>query len=122
MIFEQFHAYLLSQPSAVEDRPFTPEVPVYKIGGKMFAYSSPNDVPPSITIKLDPLLGQMLRSTYKAVQPGYHMNKEHWNTIAIDGTIPDEELLSWIDEAYTLVRSMLPKKLQQRLTDSAVNS
>ncbi|MCK5827145.1 MmcQ/YjbR family DNA-binding protein [Candidatus Bipolaricaulota bacterium] len=122
MTFEQFHAYLLSQPSTVEDRPFTPEIPVYKIGGKMFAYSSPNDVPPSITIKLDPLLGQMLRSTYKAVQPGYHMNKEHWNTIAIDGTIPDEELLSWIDEAYTLVRSKLPKKLQQQLADSTVNS
>jgi len=50
------------------------------------------------------------------------MNKEHWNTIALDGSIPDEELLSWIDEAYTLVRSQLPKKLQQQLADSAVNS
>lgn len=122
MTFEQVHAYMLSQPGTVEDRPFTPEVPVYKIGGKMFAYSSPNNVPPSITIKLDPLLGQMLRSTYAAVQAGYHMNKEHWNTIAIDGSIPEEELLSWIDEAYTLVRSKLPKRLQQQLADSATNS
>lgn len=118
MTFEQIHAYLLSQPSAVEDRPFNPETPVYKIGGKMFAYTSPNNAPPSICIKLDPLLGQMLRSTYKAVQPGYHMNKEHWNTIDLDGSIADEELLSWIDEAYTLVRSRLPKKIQQQIVDS----
>ena len=118
MTFEQVHAYLLSQPGAVEDHPFAPDIPVYKIGGKMFAYSSPNNVPPSITIKLDPLLGQMLRSTYEAVQAGYHMNKDHWNTITLDGSIPEEELLSWIDESYTLVHSSLTKKAKQRLADA----
>ena len=117
MTFEQVHTYLLSQPGAVEDRPFNPETPVYKVGGKMFAYSSPNNVPPSITIKLDPLLGQMLRSTYAAVQAGYHMNKDHWNTISLDGSIPEEELLSWIDESYTLVHSSLTKKAKQQLAD-----
>ncbi len=122
MTFEQVHAYLLSQPGAVEERPFTPEVPVYKVGGKMFAYSSPNDLPPKVTIKLDPLLGQMLRSTYEAVQAGYHMNKEHWNTIALDGSIPEEELLSWIDESYSLVRSSLPQRIRQQLADSTANS
>ena len=91
MTFEQIHAYLLSEPGAIEDHPFGPEVPVYKIGNKMFAYSSPTNVPPSITIKLDPLLGQMLRSTYEAVQAGYHMNKDHWNTIALNGSIPSKE-------------------------------
>jgi len=115
MTFERIHAYLLSQPGAVEERPFTPEIPVYKVGGKMFAYSSPDAVPPSITIKLDPLQGQLLRSTYEAVQAGYHMNKEHWNTIALDGSIPEEELLTWIDESYTLVRSNLTKKAKQLL-------
>ena len=119
MTFEQIHAYLLSQPDAVEERPFTPEVPVYKIGGRMFAYSSPNDVPPSITIKLDPLLGQDLRSTYEAVRAGYHMNKEHWNTIALDGTIPEEELLTWIDESYSLVVANLPQRIRQQLADTA---
>ncbi len=122
MTFEQVHVYLLSQPGAVEDHPFTPEVPVYKVGGKMFALSAPNDAPPSITIKLDPLHGQMLRSTYEAVQPGYYMNKEHWNTITLDGSIPEEELLSWIDESYSLVRSKLPKKVQQQLADTASGS
>ena len=117
MTFEQVHDYLLSQPGAMEDRPFNPETPVYKIGGKMFAYSSPNKVPPSITIKLDPLHGQMLRSTYEAVQAGYHMNKEHWNTITLDGSIPQDELLSWIDESYILVHASLTKKVRQQLAD-----
>jgi predicted DNA-binding protein (MmcQ/YjbR family) len=121
MTYEQIHAYLLSQPGAVEERPFTPEVPVYKIGGKMFAYSSPNDVPPSVTIKLDPLHGQMLRFAYDAVRAGYHMNKEHWNTIALDGSIPEEELLSWIDESYSLVRSNLTRKAQQQLADATAD-
>ncbi|MBU1049698.1 MmcQ/YjbR family DNA-binding protein [Candidatus Bipolaricaulota bacterium] len=122
MTFEQAHEYLLSQPGAIEDRPFGSEVPVYKIGGKMFAYASPNNVPPSITIKLDPLLGQMLRSTYEAVKPGYHMNKEHWNTIALDGSILEDELLSWIDEAYMLVRSKLPKRIREQLQGSSPKS
>jgi len=122
MTFEQIHVYLLSQPDVVEERPFTPEVPVYKVGGKMFAYTAPNDVPPRITIKLDPLHGQMLRSTYEAVQAGYHMNKEHWNTITLDGSIPEEELLSWIDESYALVVSNLSKRARQQLIDAASNS
>ena len=121
MQFEHVHAYLLSQPGAIEDRPFGAEVPVYKIGGKMFAYSSPNDVPPSITIKLDPLLGQMLRLTYDAVKPGYHMNKEHWNTITLDGSIPEQELLSWIDESYTLIHSGLTKRARKQLADAAAS-
>ena len=118
MTFEQIHAYLLSQPGAVEERPFTPEIQVYKVGGKMFALTAADDVPPNITIKLDPLLGQLLRSTYEAVQAGYHMNKEHWNTITLDGSIPEEELLTWIDESYTLVVSSLPKRVRRQLPDS----
>jgi len=118
MSFDKIHAYLLSQPGAIEERPFNPETPVYKVGGKMFAYSSPNNLPPSITIKLDPFLGQILRSTYEAVQAGYHMNKEHWNTITLDGSIPEDELLTWIDESYTLVHASLTKKAKQQLADA----
>lgn len=121
MTFDEVHAYLLSEPGAVEDRPFNPETPVYKVGGKMFAYSSPDKVPPSITIKLDPLLGQMLRSTYDAVKPGYHMNKEHWNTIALDGSVSENELLSWIDESYMLVHSKLPQRIRKQLAESSRN-
>lgn len=116
MTFDELHAYLMSQPGAVEDYPFAPDVPVYKIGGKMFAFASPNSAPQKLTLKLDPLQGQMLRDTYAAVQPGYHMNKEHWNTITLDGSIPNEELLTWIDESYTLVLHRLPQDVQERIT------
>lgn len=119
MTFEEVHAYLLSQPGAIEDRPFNPETPVYKVGGKMFAYASPDKMPPSITIKLDPFHGQILRSTYDAVRAGYHMNKEHWNTIALDGSIPEAELLTWIDESYTLVHASLTKKIKQKLAQAS---
>ncbi len=113
--FQSVHEYLLSQSGAFEDRPFGPDVPVYKIGNKMFAYASPHDVPPSITLKLDPLLGQMLRSTYPAVKPGYHMNKEHWNTITLNRTVSQDEVFSWIDESYSLVRSKLTKRVRAQL-------
>ena len=115
MTLDQIHTYLLSQPGAVEERPFAPDIPVYKVGGKMFALLSPDASPPRLTLKLDPLLGQQLRSAYPAVQPGYHMNKEHWNTIALDGSVPEKELLSWIDESYALVLSKLPRRLKETL-------
>ena len=115
MMLDQIHTYLLSQPGAVEERPFAPDIPVYKVGGKMFALLSPDASPPRLTLELDPLLGQQLRYAYPAVQPGYHMNKEHWNTIALDGSVPEEELLSWIDESYALVLSKLPRRLKETL-------
>ena len=115
MDLRRLHAYLLSLPGAVEERPFTPEVPVYKVGGKMFAYTVPNDVPPRLTIKLDPIHGQMIRASFEAVQAGYHMNKEHWNTITLDGSVPEEELLTWIDESYELVVSNLPVRARRKL-------
>ena len=115
LTLEQIHDYLLSLPGAIEDRPFNPQTPVYKVGGKMFAYTSPDNSPPSMTIKLDPLHGQMLRTTHTSVRPGYHMNKEHWNTVLLDGSIPEDELLAWIDESYTLVRARLSKRLREQL-------
>jgi predicted DNA-binding protein (MmcQ/YjbR family) len=84
----------------------------------MFAFASPDNTPPSITIKLDPLHGQMLRSTYRSVRAGYHMNKEHWNTISLDADIGEALLLSWIDESYTLVRASLTKKARMQLPDT----
>ncbi len=119
MTFEQVHAYILSLPGAVEERPFTPEVPVYKVGGKMFAFASPQSRPPRLTLKLAPWHGQMIRDAYEAVYAGYHMNKDHWNTIDMDGTVPQQELLSWIDESYTLVFEALPERIRQQLADVA---
>jgi len=117
MNLDRIRAYMLSLPGAVEERPFTPEIPVYKVMGKMFAYVSPDQSPPRLTIKLDPLHGQFLRATYDAVRPGYHMNKDHWNTVLLDGSIPEEELLTWIDESYELVVDGLPVRLRKALAD-----
>jgi len=106
---EVVHRYALSLPGTVDERPFRPDLPVYKVGGEMFGYLSPKESPPFITLKLEPLHGQLLRSTYAAVLPGYHMNKEHWNSIFLDGSIPEAEILCWIDEAYRLVVAGLPR-------------
>ena len=107
--------YLLDLPGALEDYPFGPDVPVFKIMGKMFACLSPDQAPPSVTIKLDPLHGQMVRAAFDAVRPGYHMNKEHWNTVKLDGTVPEDELLGWIDESYELVVHGLTRAQQAQL-------
>jgi len=117
MNLDRLHAYLMSLPGSVVERPFTPELPVYKVMGKMFAYVSPDESPPRLTIKLDPLHGQLLRSTYAAVLPGYHMNKEHWNTVLLDGSVPEEEILSWVDESYELVVEGLSRRRKKKLAD-----
>jgi predicted DNA-binding protein (MmcQ/YjbR family) len=115
MSIQSIHMHLLSKPGAVEERPFAPETPVFKVMGKMFAYTSPQSVPPSVTIKLEPLHGQLVRSMYDAVLPGYHMNKEHWNTIQLDGSLPLDLVKEWIDESYTLVVSKLPLAAKHQL-------
>ena len=113
------HAHLLSHPGAIEDRPFGPETPVYKVGGKMFAYVSPRRSPSWLTLKLDPMMGQLARSTYPSVHAGYHMNKEHWNTIILDGSVPDVAIMVWIDESYELVVAGLTNAQRARLLDDA---
>jgi len=105
----------LSKPDTLEERPFVPEIPVYKVGGKMFAYLSPKESPPRITLKLEPLHGQLLRSSYPAVRPAYRMNKDHWNTVLLDGSISEEELLCWVDESYNLVVENLPHRKRARI-------
>jgi predicted DNA-binding protein (MmcQ/YjbR family) len=115
MDLPELRSYLLSKHGAREESPFAPEVPVYKVMGKMFAYVSPTAAPPKLTLKLDPAHAQLLRSTYSAVQPGYHMNKEHWNTVLLDGTLPDELIREWIDASYELVVEALPKAKRDEL-------
>jgi len=119
MTVNRIRTHLLSLPGSVEEYPFTSEVPVYKVGGKMFAYLSPTESPPRLTIKLEPLDGQILRATYAAVRPGYHMNKDHWNTVFLDGSVSEEELLAWIDNSYDLVVEGLPPPIRRRLQEGS---
>jgi len=76
---------------------------VFKVRGKMFALITVQDTPLRINLKCDPELALHLRAAYPAVQPGYHMNKKHWNTITLDGSLPDTEILTMIDDSYDLV-------------------
>lgn len=114
MTFEELCKAILAMPEAIEDFPFGPDIYVYKIRGKVFALASP-DTPPSVSLKCNPVLATMLRQTYAAVTPGYHLNKQHWNTVVIDGTVPTSEIHEWIAHSYDLVVKGLPKRDRQEL-------
>ena len=96
-------------PGVTEGMPFGPEVLVYKAGSKIFAILSETDGIASISLKCDPFIAQHLRQTYPAIQPGYHLNKKHWNTLVSDGTVPDEEVHKMIEHSYSLVLKSLPR-------------
>ena len=109
MNLETFREYCLSKPQTTEGAPFGPDVLVFKVGGKMFALASLDEVPARVNLKCDPDLALELRDRYEQVTPGYHMNKKHWNTIEIESGIPDAELRKMIDHSYDLVVKRLPK-------------
>jgi len=94
--------------------PFGPDARVYKVMGKMFALV-PEDEPLRISLKCDPTLAEILRETYAAVVPGYHLNKRHWNTVTLDGEIPDDEIFEMVDNSYALVVKGLKKADRERL-------
>jgi predicted DNA-binding protein (MmcQ/YjbR family) len=81
----------------------------------MFAILSPDETPPSVSLKCDPVLALELREEYSAVTPGYHLNKTHWNTVALDGTVPDHELKQMISHSYERVVSGLPKAVRTQI-------
>ncbi len=115
MELEFLREYLSEKPEAVEDFPFGPEPLVYKVMGKMFALVAIGETPLRVNLKCDPELALALREVYDAVLPGYHMNKKHWNSVILDGTIPEDEFLSMIDDSYTLVVKGLKKSDRERL-------
>lgn len=110
MDLETFRDYCLTKPHVAESTPFGEDTLVFKVGGKMFALASLDEVPPRVNLKCDPDLALELRDRYADVQPGYHMNKKHWNTIELSGVIPDAELRRMIDHSYDLVVARLPKR------------
>ena len=107
--------YLLAKPGAVEERPFGPETMVFKVMGKMFALTTPTDDPLRVNLKCDPFLAELLREKYAAVLPGYHMNKRHWNTLVLDGSVPEDEIREMIDASYALVVKGLKKADREKL-------
>ena len=109
MDLAQFREYCLSKPRATESTPFGPDVLVFKVSDKMFALAALDEVPTIANLKCDPDLALELRDRYEQVTPGYHMNKKHWNTVEIEGGIPDSERRKMIDHSYDLVTESLPK-------------
>jgi predicted DNA-binding protein (MmcQ/YjbR family) len=100
---EDFREYCLTKADVTEGTPFGEETLVFKVGGKIFALASLDRVPPRINLKCDPDLALDLRDRYEAVQPGYHMNKKHWNTVELSGAVPAAELRRMVDHSYELV-------------------
>jgi predicted DNA-binding protein (MmcQ/YjbR family) len=109
MNIESFREYCLKKPEATEGTPFGPDNIVFKVEGKMFALAALDEVPPRVNLKCDPDRALELRDRYEQVQPGYHMNKKHWNTIELGGSIPEAEMKKMIDHSYDLVVESLPK-------------
>ncbi len=103
----------LAKPGAQETLPFGPDTLVYKVGGKMFALCSPDDIPATINLKCDPERSLVLQDEHAAIIPGYHMNKRHWITVTLDGTVPDTLVRELIDHSYQLVVAGLPKGWQR---------
>ena len=101
--------YLSSKPASLSGYPFGDQWQVYKVKGKMFAVVAEREQPLTINLKCDPVEAQMLRDIFEAVKPGYHMNKRHWNTVMLDGSLPDGEIERMIDNSYALVVKGLKK-------------
>jgi predicted DNA-binding protein (MmcQ/YjbR family) len=101
--------HCLAFPGACEDFPFGDEVSVFKVGGKMFAASRLDGEPLQVSLKCEPDLAVQLRAGYPAIAPGYHLNKRHWNTVTLDGSLPDQLVSEMIGDSYDLVVAALPK-------------
>ncbi|MFK8040971.1 MmcQ/YjbR family DNA-binding protein [Congregibacter sp.] len=115
MNYDEARAYLLQRPESWEDYPFGPGVAVMKVLGKMFATLGTEDGVARMNLKCDPDEAVMLRDIFEAVLPGYHMNKRHWNTVVLDGSIPRGEIERMIDNSYALVLRGLPSKQRKAL-------
>ena len=115
----EFREYCLTKPNAIEGTPFGETVLVFKVAGKMFALMSLDEVPATANLKCDPDLALELRDRYEQVRPGYHMNKKHWNTVEIEGGIPETELRKMIDHSYDLVVQSPPRASRSTIPHAA---
>jgi len=97
--------YCISKKESNESFPFGDDTLVFKVNGKIFALVN-LDGDLSINLKCDPALAIELRERYSSVTPGYHMNKKHWNTVTLDGSVPDKEIFGWIDHSYDLINGI----------------
>jgi predicted DNA-binding protein (MmcQ/YjbR family) len=111
----ELRAHCLSFTGAEEAFPFGPRTSVFKVAGKMFALSQLGADSFRVSLKCEPELAEALREAYPAVIPGYHLNKRHWNTVIIDGSLPDQTIREMIEDSYDLVVGKLPPARRRAL-------
>ena len=121
MNIQQLYEFCLSKKGVTEHFPFDEDTLVFKVGGKMFCLTSlkqweSNE--PSLNLKCDLDKAEVLRAEYEAIQPGYHMNKKHWNTIEFHSDVNDKMMYQLINDSYDLVFKSLTKKIQSEIQES----
>lgn len=99
----------------MEEFPFGPQTSVFKVHGKIFAISRLDAETLEVSLKCEPELAEQLRGSYPAVRPGYHLNKRHWNTVTLDGSLPDRLVEDMLEDSYDLIVAALPKRVQHEL-------
>jgi predicted DNA-binding protein (MmcQ/YjbR family) len=107
--------WCLARPGTAEEFPFDQVTSVFKVAGKVFAISNLRGRPLRVSVKCDPELAAQLRISYPAVAPGYHLNKRHWNTITLDGSLDDALVFDMLEDSYDLVVAGLPRAARQAL-------
>ncbi len=117
MDYEALCRYLESKPGARRDMPFGPEALVFKVLKKIFAIVAWQADPLTVSLKSDPMDAVILRKQYDAVRPGYHLNKKHWNTVILNDSVPELELLRMLDDSYDLVVEGMPWADREKLIE-----
>ncbi|GAA4975733.1 MmcQ/YjbR family DNA-binding protein [Yinghuangia aomiensis] len=112
---EELRSVCLDFNGSREEFPFNPDVSVFKVGKKVFALSSLGAVPLTISLKCDPQIALRLRAEYPAIVGGYHLNKRHWNTVTLDGTVPEQLVRDMIEDSYDLIVAQLPRMERLKL-------
>ncbi len=115
MQYDELEKLLLSLNDATLTFPFDDITPVFKVGKKMFALVSIDKDPLAINLKCNPDDALILRSQFEAIRPGYHMTKDHWNTVILDDSVEKNMLIKLIEDSYVLVVKTMSKKEQKRL-------
>ena len=115
MELETLRKALLNKKASTEELPFGPDALVFKVKGKIFAIVAWQNSPLSISLKCEPNHAIALRTMFPVVKPGYHLNKEHWNTVKLDGSLPDNEIIEMINHSYDQVVKGLKKADQDQL-------
>ena len=112
---EELRDHCLSFLGSEETFPFGPENSVFKVAGKIFALTRLDEVPLRVSLKCEPPLAEQLRKAHAAVIPGYHLNKRHWNTVIIDGSLPEQMIRDMVEDSYDLIVSKLPRARRRAL-------